>query len=392
MIPSILLYYKKDMEIIKKKLAIFGSTGSIGRQTLDVVRAHPDRFEVTALSAGQNLSLLCKQIQEFKPEYISLTRRDDTLSIGDAKFLEPEDIAALPEVDVVVVASAGVSGLVPTLTAAKAGKTIALANKETLVMAGELVTRAVAAGDAELLPVDSEHSAIWQCLQGEVTFPTHLILTASGGPFRHFTLAQLEKVTPEQALKHPSWQMGKKITIDSATLVNKGLEIIEAHHFFDMPFDSIIILVHPECIIHSMVEFPDGTVKAQLGCPDMRIPIQYALAYPERLDGTKFPRLDFNLITNLTFEEPDLVAFPGLKIAVEAGKKGGTYPAVLAGADEAAVSLFLERKIRFTDIPRLVEETLSIHTPTASPSLEEIIFAENWARSKTLQVASGARA
>jgi 1-deoxy-D-xylulose-5-phosphate reductoisomerase len=379
------------MEITKKKLAILGSTGSIGRQTLEVVRAHPDRFEVTALSAGQNLSLLSKQIQEFKPEFVSFARCDNKLAIGDARFLEPEEIAALPEIDIVVVASAGVSGLVPTLTAAKAGKTIALANKETLVMAGELVTKAVAEGDAALLPVDSEHSAIWQCLQGEVTFPSRLILTASGGPFRHFTPEQLEKVTPEQALKHPSWRMGKKITVDSATLINKGLEIIEGHYFFDMPFNNINILVHPECIIHSMVEFPDGTIKAQLGCPDMRIPIQYALAYPERLDGTKFPRLDFNLITNLTFEEPDLVAFPGLKIAMEAGKKGGTYPAVLAGADEAAVSLFLERKISFTDIPHLVEETLSIHTPTASPSLEEIIFAENWARSKALQIAPGAR-
>jgi len=380
------------MEIIKKKLAIFGSTGSIGRQTLDVVRAHPDRFEVIALSAGQNLSLLSTQIQEFKPEYISYTRRDNNQPGKGNKFLEPVEIAALPEVDIVVVASAGVSGLVPTLAAAKAGKTIALANKETLVMAGGLVTQSVADGEARLFPVDSEHSAIWQCLQGEETFPARLFLTASGGPFRHFTLEQLEKVTPEQALKHPTWQMGKKITIDSATLINKGLEIIEAHHFFDVPFENIEVVVHPECVIHSMVEFPDGTVKAQLGCPDMRIPIQYALSYPERLNSNQFPRLDLTRMVKLTFETPDESVFPGLKIAREAGEKGGTYPAVLVGADEAAVGLFLEHKISFNDIPRVIEETLSVHTPTASPpSLEEIIFAENWARSKALHVASGAR-
>lgn len=381
-----------NMPVKKKKLAILGSTGSIGRQTLDVVRAYPDRFQVAALTAGQNLDLLAEQILEFKPAFISYTNRDKRLSVPvTCTFLQPEEIASLPEVDTVVVASAGISGLAPTLAAARAGKTIALVNKETLVMAGEIVKQTVAEGDAELLPLDSEHSAIWQCLQGEETFPSRLVLTASGGPFRHYTLAELEKVTPEQALKHPSWHMGKKITIDSATLINKGLEVIEAHHLFDMPFENIDVLVHPECIIHSMVEFADGAIKAQLGCPDMRIPIQYALSYPERLGSAGFPHLDLKSINNLTFEAPDVQAFPGLRVAIEAGKKGGTYPAILVGADEAAVKLFLDGKIRFTDIPRLVEETLSSHTATASPSIEEIIFAENWARGKTAQLAAGAK-
>jgi 1-deoxy-D-xylulose-5-phosphate reductoisomerase len=378
-----------NMPAEKKKLAILGSTGSIGRQTLDVVRAHPDKFQVVALGAWQNVSLLTAQVKEFKPEYISYDNHDGRTVAEDIKFLPPEELAALPEVDTVVVASAGIAGLVPTIAAARAGKVIALANKETLVMAGGLVTEAVAAGDATLVPVDSEHSAIWQCLRGEETFPTRLILTASGGPFRHRTSEQLEKVTQTRALKHPSWKMGRKITIDSATLVNKGLEVIEAHHLFDMPFENIDVIVHPECIIHSLVEFPDGTIKAQLGCPDMRTPIQFALSYPERLESPDLPRLDFKTVGKLTFEEPDYGVFPGLKIAVEAGKKGGTCPAVLVGADEAAVLLFLERKIRFNDIPHLIEEVLSLHTPTASPSLEEIIFAENWARSKTFQLAAG---
>jgi 1-deoxy-D-xylulose-5-phosphate reductoisomerase len=381
-----------NMPVKKKKLAILGSTGSIGRQTLDVVRAYPDRFLVAALTAGQNLDLLTEQILEFKPAFISYTSRDKRLSVPvTCTFLQPEEIASLPEVDTVVVATAGISGLTPTLAAARASKTIALANKETLVMAGDFVKQAVAEGNAELLPLDSEHSAIWQCLQGETTFPTRLILTASGGPFCHYTANELERVTPAQALKHPSWKMGRKITIDSATLINKGFEVIEAHYLFDMPFENIDILVHPECIIHSMVEFADGAIKAQLGCPDMRIPIQYALSYPERLDSPEFPHLNFKSVRNLTFEEPDVQAFPGLEIAIEAGKKGGTYPAVLAGADEVAVALFLKGKIRFTDIPRLVEKTLSSHTATASPSLEEIIFAENWAQGKTAELAAGAK-
>jgi 1-deoxy-D-xylulose-5-phosphate reductoisomerase len=378
-----------EMPAEKKKLAILGSTGSVGRQTLEVVRAHPEKFEIIALTAGNNMELLAAQVEEFKPKYISYNNHEGKSAFSGTTFATPDEIAALPEVDIVVVASAGIAGLVPTIAAAKTGKIIALANKETLVMAGELVTEAVSEGEARLLPVDSEHSAIWQCLCGEETFPSRLILTASGGPFRHYTRERLEKVTPARALKHPSWKMGRKITIDSATLVNKGLEVIEAHHLFDMPFENIDVVVHPECIIHSMVEFPDGVVKAQLGCPDMRIPIQFALSYPERLESPCFPHLDFKTINKLTFEEPDADVFPGLKIAIEAGKKGGTYTAVLVGADEAAVSLFLDGKIPFTDIPKLIGDILSRHSPTASPSLEEIIFAENWAKSKAMQLSAG---
>ncbi len=378
------------MENSKKRLAILGSTGSIGRQTLDVVRTHPDKFQVAALTAGQNLDLLAEQILEFKPDYISYTRRDKKLPPSvTCQFMEPEMIASLSDVEIVVVASAGISGFVPTVAAARAGKTIALANKETLVMAGEFVKQAANDGGADILPVDSEHSAIWQCLQGEETFPSRLILTASGGPFRRYTYEQMQNITPEEALKHPSWNMGKKITIDSATLINKGFEVIEAHHLFDMPFDKIDVLVHPECVVHSMVEFPDGALKAQLGAPDMRIPIQYALSYPERLESPVFPHLDFKTVKNLTFEEPDPESFPGLEIAINAGKQGGTYPAVLVGADEAAVSFFLEKKISFPGIPRLVRQTLESHKVIDSPSPSDILFAERWAREKVKQLISG---
>jgi 1-deoxy-D-xylulose-5-phosphate reductoisomerase len=379
-----------DIPVEKKKLAILGSTGSVGRQTLEVVRSHPERFEIVALTAGKNVALLATQVGEFKPRYISFDSSEGKSPFEGVIFAASDEIAALPEIDVVVVASGGITGLVPTIAAAKAGKVIALANKETLVMAGELVTEAVSDGEARLLPVDSEHSAVWQCLCGEETFPARLILTASGGPFRGYTTESLSKVTPAMALKHPSWKMGRKITIDSGTLINKGLEVIEAHHLFEMDFENIDVVVHPECIIHSMVEFPDGVVKAQLGCPDMRIPIQFALSYPERLESPVFPRLDFLTVSKLTFEKPDAHVFPGLNIAVEAGKKGGTFPAVLVGADEAAVSLFLDGKIPFTDIPKLIEDVLSRHSPTASPSLEEIIFAENWARSRALRFTVGA--
>jgi 1-deoxy-D-xylulose-5-phosphate reductoisomerase len=373
----------------KKKIAILGSTGSIGRQTLDVVRAHPERFTISALTAGNNVALLAEQAREFRPEYVSYQNPDGINILKAFKCAAPEEMAAMPEVDIVVVASAGPSGLVPTLAAARAGKTIALANKETLVMAGGLVTAAVAEGEATLLPLDSEHSAIWQCLQGEATFPARLILTASGGPFLGWSSEQLGKVTPAEALAHPSWRMGRKITIDSATLINKGLEVIEAHHLFDTPFENIDVVVHPECLVHSLVEFPDGTIKAQLGPPDMRLPIQFALSYPERLASPGFPRLDFKAVRKLIFKEPDYRVFPGLKMAIAAGEKGGTCPAVLVGADEAAVYLFLKGKIPFSGIAQLIEEVLAIHTPTASPSLEEIIFAENWARSKALQLAAG---
>jgi 1-deoxy-D-xylulose-5-phosphate reductoisomerase len=290
-----------------------------------------------------------------------------------------------------VIATSGKWGLKPTLAAVKAGKRIALANKESLVMAGEIITRQSKLSKAQLRPVDSEHSAIWQCLEGEKQKAARIILTASGGPFRGYSPTQLEKVTPEQALKHPSWRMGQKVTIDSATLMNKGLEVIEARWLFDMPFDNIRVLVHPQSIIHSMVEFDDGSVKAQLGMPDMRLPIQYALTYPERLENPKLPRLDWAKIKEFNFEPPDFDRFPCLKLAIEAGKKGGTYPAALCAADEIAVELFLSERIKFTDIPRLVGRALDGHKATTRPTLEEILAADTQTKEKVKQMVGDSR-
>jgi len=275
------------------------------------------------------------------------------------------------------------------LAAVKAGKRVALANKESLVMAGEIITNEAKLNGAQIMPVDSEHSAIWQCLSGETQKATQLILTASGGPFHHYSSAQLAQVTAEQALRHPSWRMGRKVTIDSATLMNKGLEVIEAHWLFDMPFDSIKVLVHPQSIVHSMVEFIDGSIKAQLGFPDMRLPIQYALSYPERLANPQLPRLNWEAIKNLSFEQPDLDTFPCLKLAIEAGRKGGTYPTVLCAADEAAVELFLSQGIKFIDIARLVQQALEEHQAISHPTLEEIMAADNWARERVRQLVGG---
>jgi len=371
-----------------KRLAILGSTGSIGQQTLEVVRALPQRFRIVGLAAGKNTGLLTKQINEFKPRFVYYQNAKEHLANAEYELLSLEDIACHPQVDIVVIATSGKSGLSPTLAAVKAGKNVALANKESLVVAGELITNEAKLNAARILPVDSEHSAIWQCLNGERQPAAQLILTASGGPFRHYSPAQLKGVTAKQALKHPTWQMGRKVTIDSATLMNKGLEVIEAHWLFDTPFAHIKILIHPQSIIHSMVEFIDGSIKAQLGYPDMRLPIQYALSYPERLSNPQLPRLDWSRINNLTFEQPNFDAFPCLKLAIEAGKKGGTYPAVICAADEVAVELFLSERIKFTDIPNLVKQTLEQHQAIVHPTLEEILAADAWAREKVLKLIS----
>lgn len=372
-----------------KQLAILGSTGSIGRQTLQVVRALSHHFRIVGLAAGKNLDLLAKQISEFKPRFV-YHQSDETpahLSTPEYELLSLEEIASHPQVDTVVIATSGSSGLLATLAAVKAGKNIALANKESLVMAGELITTEAKRNGARILPVDSEHSAIWQCLEGETQPPDRIILTASGGPFRNYSAAQLEQVTPEQALKHPSWQMGEKVTIDSATLMNKGLEVIEAHWLFSVPFNNISVIIHPQSIIHSMVEFQDGSIKAQLGYPDMRLPIQYALSYPERLPNPELPRLDWTSITDLTFEQPDFETFPCPGLAIEAGKAGGTCPAVLCAADEVAVELFLSKAIKFADIARLVRQALEEYKPISHPTLEEIISADTWGRNKVLKLA-----
>jgi 1-deoxy-D-xylulose-5-phosphate reductoisomerase len=379
-----------------KRLAVLGSTGSIGQQTIDVVRALPDQFRIVGLAAGKNTVLLAEQINEFKPElvgYSSINSKDKRAltHLTDARyeFLPLEAIATHPQVDTVVIATSGKAGLSPTLAAVKAGKNVALANKESLVMAGDIITSEAKLSGAKILPIDSEHSAIWQCLSGEKQKATQIILTASGGPFRDYSPAQLKEVTVTQALKHPSWQMGKKVTVDSATLMNKGLEIIEAHWLFNMPFDGIQVLIHPQSIVHSMVEFVDGSIKAQLSYPDMRLPIQYALTYPDRLFNPQLPHLNWTELNHLAFEPPDFDTFPCLRLAIEAGKKGGTCPAVLCAIDEVAVELFLSQRIKFTDIASFIERTLGKHQPITHPSIEEILAADAWAREEIIKLIGG---
>ncbi len=361
-------------------LVILGSTGSIGRQTLDVVRALPERFRIIGLAAGENTELLKEQMEEFKPQYYYHSAKKGQTKLPNLRYISMEEMAALPEVDTVVVATPGGAGLKPTLAAVRAGKKVALSNKESLVSAGSIIMEEAAKYKASILPVDSEHSAIWQCLEGEDKKCAKVVLTASGGPFRGYTKKQLEGVTPEQALKHPSWTMGKKVTIDSATLFNKGMEVIEAHWLFGIPYEDIRVLVHPQSIIHSMVEFRDGSTKAQLGVPDMRLPIQYALTYGQRVNNPEIPGIDWTKIDKLDFEQPDMEAFPCLKLAIDAGKEGGTATAVLCAADEIAVSLFLSHRIKFNHIAQLIAKTLDKHRIIKQPALEDIYAADSWAR------------
>jgi len=370
-----------------KQLVILGSTGSIGRQTLQVVRALPDQFRVVGLTAGNNLELLSEQIEEFRPQFIyHEAKSTNQLSREYCKYMKPEEMVVLPDIDIIVVATSGNAGLTATMAAVKAGKSVALSNKESLVMAGQIIMDEAERSGATIMPVDSEHSAIWQCLQGEQQEPSRIIITASGGPFRQYSSAQLEKVTAQQALQHPSWQMGKKVTIDSATLMNKGLEVIEAHWLFDVPFENIEVVIHPQSIIHSMVEFEDGSIKAQLSHPDMRLPIQYALTYPDRYYNPDLKRLNWHTITQLTFEQPATETFPCLQMAIDAGKTGGTYPVVLCAADEVAVDLFLAGKIGFTDIAKVVQKALEQHDIIENPNIDDIVFVDNWARARVLEL------
>ena len=371
-----------------KKIAILGSTGSIGTQTLDVVREHSDELQVVALAAGSNKERLKEQIKEFHPKLVSLSDEKKAQELKEELAGEQVEVvcgmeglievAGADSADVVVTAVVGMMGILPTMEAIKKGKDIALANKETLVTAGHLIIPMAKEYGVSILPVDSEHSAIFQSLQGEPKAALDkILLTASGGPFRGKSAEFLETVTLEDALNHPNWSMGPKITIDSSTMVNKGLEVMEAKWLFGVDYSQIEVVIQPQSIIHSMVQYVDGAIIAQLGTPDMRLPIEYALFYPERrsLSGD---RLDFSKLSQITFEKPDYKVFRGLSLAIEAGKTGGTMPTVFNAANERAVAKFLKGEIKYTDIVRSIEKCMDAHKVSAHPDLEEILATEQW--------------
>lgn len=370
-----------------KKIGILGSTGSIGTQTLDIVRKYPDRLQVTALAAGSNVKLLEEQVREFRPRFAvmwsekaaaDLRERTADLEITVICGMEGLlQMAALPEMDILVTAIVGMIGIRPTIEAIRAHKDIALANKETLVTAGHIIMPSAKENGVSILPVDSEHSAIFQSMQGEKKSQiSRILLTASGGPFRGKTRSDLAGMKAEDALKHPNWSMGKKVTIDSSTLVNKGLEVMEARWLFGVGLEDIQVVIHPESILHSAVEYQDGAVIGQFGAPDMKLPIQYALFYPDRFEVPGGRRLDLFDIGKLTFEKPDMETFVGLKLAFEAAKIGGTMPTVFNAANEKAVSLFLENKIRFLQIAEVIGAAMEEHRVVKDPTVEEILEAE----------------
>ncbi len=384
----------------KKNIAILGSTGSIGRSTLEVISNFSERFRVTYLTAHRNMDLLQEQIQKFKPRAVAvleecnasvlkkLTNGSTEIFVGEQGLCE---IVSRDDVDIVVSSLVGFAGLKPTLQAIESGKDIALANKETLVVAGEIIMNAVKKHGVRLLPVDSEHSAILQCLRGEeINNVERLILTASGGPFRDLPKEKFSNITVKQALNHPTWKMGNKITIDSATLMNKGLEVIEAFWLFGLPHEQIHVVIHPQSIIHSMVEFKDGSTKAQLGIPDMKLPIQYALMYPER-PLAPYKRLDFSALQQMTFIEPDYEKFTCLALAFRSLEMGGTATTVLNAANEVAVENFLKEEISFASIPTLVEEALEAHTPKHNATIEEIMRIDAETRQRVQQLSAAAQ-
>ncbi|MBS1979368.1 MAG: 1-deoxy-D-xylulose-5-phosphate reductoisomerase [Bacteroidetes bacterium] len=382
--------------MLPKRLALLGSTGSIGRQTLEVVEALPGNFVVEVLTAQNNAALLIEQAKKFRPNAVVIANEDYYEVVKGALSSEPikvyagekalQSVVTMDTIDLVLTALVGYSGLRPTLAAIESGKNIALANKETLVVGGDLVTRKAAEKRVALLPVDSEHSAIFQCLMGEFHNPVEKItLTASGGPFRGRKRDELAQVTKAQALKHPNWTMGAKVTIDSATLMNKGLEVIEAKWLFGLKPSQVEVIVHPQSIVHSLVHFADGSVKAQLGLPDMRLPIQFALTYPERLKN-EFPRFDFTRYPSLTFEPPDTETFRNLALAFEALEQGGNKPCVLNAANEVAVAGFLEDQIGFLEISTVVEQCLAKSPYIKEPSLEDYIETDRWARAKAREL------
>lgn len=381
-----------------KRISILGSTGSIGRSALDIVLAHRDKFTVVALTAGKNISLLEKQIKTFSPQIVAvadvegakelkkrLGKRFKNLNI----FYGQEGIASvasIDEADFVLSAIVGAAGLLPTLSAVRKGKIIGLANKESLVMAGKIVFKEAKKYKSKILPVDSEHSAVFQCLHGQKKKSLRkVILTASGGPFACYSEKDLRKITPKEALAHPNWQMGKKITIDSATLMNKGLEVIEAHYLFNVSPEKIEVLIHPQSIVHSMVEFNDSSILAQLSIPDMKGPIAYAMNYPQRLDNI-IKNLPLQKIGTLTFMEPDNKKFPCLSYAYEALNRGGTMPSVLNAANEVAVNAFLKGAIRFCDIPVIIKKTMDLHNTLSDQNIEDILESDKWARKTASEI------
>ncbi|MGK2966322.1 MAG: 1-deoxy-D-xylulose-5-phosphate reductoisomerase [Tepidiformaceae bacterium] len=382
---------------LPRRIAVLGSTGSVGRQSLDVIRALPGEFHVVALCGGANTTELARQVAEFRPRYVDCAARapllDSAVAAVGAIYLPMDEIVVAPDVDVPLIATAGAAGLLPTLRALEAGRPVAIANKEVLVMAGHLVRRAMESSGGSLRPVDSEHSAIWQCLWGEEGHRVRrILLTASGGAFRDFDQRRLDAVTPEQALNHPTWNMGRKITVDSASLMNKGMETIEAMWLFGVSMDQVEVVLHRESVVHSLVEFSDGSVKAQLGVPDMRLPIQCALAYPDRMPEPPAPALDLAAYGSLTFARPNLDLFPCLSLAMAAGREGGTLPAVMAAADEVAVERFLAGEIRFTSIPAVIEATMGRHMTIADPDLETVLAADAEARRIAASVPAGVSA
>ena len=379
-----------------RNIAILGSTGSIGTQTLDIIEEYPSRFRATVLTAGRNWQLLAEQARKFLPRRVVIADEEAYPLLKESLAGLPIEVeagaeaiaeaAALPEVDTVVTAMVGYSGLIPTVRAIKAGKTIALANKETLVVAGEVITRMLQESESKIVPVDSEHSAIFQCLQGETTERARkIILTASGGPFRTLTREQLESVTVEDALRHPNWSMGAKVTIDSASMMNKGFEMIEAKWLFGCPARQIEIVVHPQSIVHSMVEFSDGSIKAQLGTPDMHLPIRYALGYPDRLP-TELSPLTLPQYSTLTFEAPDMEKFPLLRFAFDAIEMGGNMPCILNAANEVAVAAFLRGEMRFTEMPLFVEKVMQQTQFLPSVTLPDLVATNEEALRKAREI------
>lgn len=381
-----------------KKLVLIGSTGALGTQVLEVIREFRDRFEIVGLGARRDSERLASQVNEFHPKYVLLAEEDcmtfslkSAIECNNSRFFFGinglKEIVSVDDVDLVVIVMGGALGIYPLWEAIRYNRNVAVANKESIVMMGEVIRELADRKGVNLIPIDSEPSAIFQCLKGLDNREEldRVVLTASGGPFRRFTKEQLEKVTPEEAITHPVWRMGKRISVDSATLMNKGLEYIELHKFFNIPYEKIDILVHPQGIMHGAISLIDGTFISLMSNPDMRIPILYALSYPERLE-TSWKKLNLVELRELTFELPDLDRFPALKIAMEAGRRGASYPTVLNASDETAVELFLNRRIKFTDIPILVEEVMCRHNPTFIDSLDTVMEIDSWARKETVNI------